>query len=54
MSETTVAMGDRQVANLVALQRELADLATNARKEKRPPKGRPTEMQGPVLVIRGK
>jgi hypothetical protein len=44
MSETIVDVGDRHLANLTALRRELADLAMNARKENRPPEWRPSEL----------
>jgi hypothetical protein len=54
MNEAIEDLGHRQPANLTALQRELADLATTSRNEFRPPKGRPAEIQGPVIVIRGK
>lgn len=53
MSELSLDCGHRQVANLTALQRELADLASNT-KENRPPRERPAEIHGPMLVIRGK
>lgn len=54
MNEITADSGDRQFANLTALQRELADLATQTRKENRPPHKRSGEIHGPVIVIRGK
>jgi hypothetical protein len=54
VSETTVDSGYRQIANLTALQRELADLATSVRRENRPSPGRSVQIQGPVIVIRGK
>jgi hypothetical protein len=54
VSEATVDSGYRQIANLTALQRELADLATSVRRDNRPAPGRPAQIQGPVIVIRGK
>jgi hypothetical protein len=43
-----------QPANLVSLQRELADLATRTKQADRAFQDRVQQVQGPILVIRGK
>jgi hypothetical protein len=53
MSATPIVTGT-QPASLTSLEQELMALANRAGQKNRPPKERPVEIQGPVLVIRGK
>ena len=50
MSDTTTEPAE-QPANITSLQRDLLDLATRCKPTSQ---DRPQEIQGPVLVIRGK
>jgi len=50
----THATPSEKTANLMALQRELADLAARAKQADRPRLGRAQVPGGTVLVIRGK
>ena len=51
MSETTPQAKDRLPANVMALQRQLEEMASRTKAK---PAEERREVQGPVLVIRGK
>ena len=53
MSDTPAKPAAEQPANLSALHQQLVDLATRSKPTDRPPRDR-RQLQGPVLVIRGK
>ena len=52
MIDTHAAPAERP-ANLMSLQRELAELAARTKQADRPAQDRSQELRGPVLVIRG-